>query len=215
VGARADLLLTSTRTSTPIAVQPAARLRSGDPAVVEPGTPPGGPTSRSRSWPERPSDRDAGDDCCWANSQARRCRMLAISRRALSGKALVRAWPSPRRQRSGRVPTLGIRAKHARRWERRPCSVMGYSASALAPEHSKWGRAQCRQRSPDLSGITPAAIDRASPTDGLPYATCVAQSAHWGTARCCAERLVHTQRKVRNVPAIARVPKPAPRASRL
>ena len=124
----------------------------------------------------------------WANSQARRCRMLAISRRALSERALVRACSSPRRQRSGRVPTLGIRAKHApvlsapgastrgkhaRRWERRPCSVMGYSASALAPEHSKWGRAQCRQRSPDLSGITPAAIDRASPTDGLPYATCV------------------------------------------
>ena len=109
----------------------------------------------------------------WANPQARRYRMLAISRRALSERALVRACSSPRRQRSGRVPTLGIRAKHARRWERRPCSVMGYSASALAPEHSKWGRAQCRQRSPDLSGITPAAIDRASPTDGLPYATCV------------------------------------------
>ena len=37
-----------------------------------------------------------------ANSQARRCRMLAISRRALSGRALVRAWPSPRQPvRSG------------------------------------------------------------------------------------------------------------------
>ena len=76
-------------------------------------------------------------------------------------------------RRCSRRPAHLPVAKHARRWERRPCSVMGYSASALAPEHSKWGRAQCRQRSPDLSGITPAAIDRASPTDGLPYATCV------------------------------------------
>jgi hypothetical protein len=54
VGARADLLLTSTRTSTPIAVQPAARLRSGDPAVVEAGTPPGRRHDRVRGQSARP-----------------------------------------------------------------------------------------------------------------------------------------------------------------
>jgi hypothetical protein len=40
--------------------------------------------------------------------------MLAISRRALSGRALVRPWPSPRRHRSGRVLTLGITRRQSR-----------------------------------------------------------------------------------------------------
>ncbi len=78
-------------------------------------------TAARRIWPtpmQRPSSPAAGalpggDGHCtrvWAIPQVQRCRGPTISRRALCGRALVRPWPSPRRDRSGWVLARGNHA---------------------------------------------------------------------------------------------------------
>ena len=129
------------------------------------------------------SGRGDSHDSCWANSQARRCRMLAISRRALSGKALVRAWPSPRRHWSGRVLTLGITRKQPR--EDGPTGPLVSSAStdsAGAPAiTASAGLLAGSQQAPGAAGARvprnaggPGSVEE--PTAGLPRSAGIPRS---------------------------------------
>ena len=112
MGARADLLLTSTRTSTPIAVQPAAGLRSGDPAVVEAGTPPGRRHDRVRGQSARPigtlvtiavgrrhkqanSEGRTSPDACFLGEQERRARRSSRPPRVRRRRVLPRDRSRP------------------------------------------------------------------------------------------------------------------------
>jgi hypothetical protein len=75
---------------------------------------------------------------------------------------------------------------------------LGESDSAPRLAQSRIGTiAMSPKRWPDLSGMMPAAIEKVSgPTGATRYMVSVPESAHWGTAGPCADRLVRTSKEV-------------------